>query len=216
MPRKKLKRFAELKELENVFFDREWRDFFGEGEVVLELACAAGQYCLALAERFPEKNFIGVDVKGERIWKGSKKAEGMKNVGFIAGRIEKLEDFFEKNEVGEIWITFPDPHPRPCKSKQRLTSGRFLPIYSRLMKKGGVVHLKTDSDDLFNFSVESFEKEGWQCEEIIRDVWKDGAEGILAVQTYYESKYLKEGRTIKYGRWRRPVLVQADDEEVEI
>ena len=202
MPRKKLKRFAELEEFDNVFFDDSWRDFFGGGEVVLELACAAGQYCLALGERFPEKNFIGVDVKKERIWKGAKKAEGMKNVGFIARRIEDLEEYFKKGEVSEIWITFPDPHPKPCKFKQRLTSSRFLPIYKRLLKAGGVVHLKTDSEDLFNFSVESFEEEGWECEEIIRDVWKGGAEGVLAVQTYYESMYLKEARKIKYGKWR--------------
>ncbi|MCH8332105.1 MAG: tRNA (guanosine(46)-N7)-methyltransferase TrmB, partial [Bacteroidetes bacterium] len=163
MKGKKIKRFAEISTFPNVhehtqFSDERengmrgnWSEVFDNNNpIVLELACGKGEYTLALSELFPEKNIIGIDIKGNRIWKGAKTAldKNIKNVAFLRIEIEKLSLYFEKEEVDEIWITFPDPFLKKSKSKKRLTSPRFLGVFRRVLKRNGLVHLKTDSDVL--------------------------------------------------------------------
>lgn len=189
-------------ELRNVFvapmeMKGKWREFFGGGEIILELACGHGYYTLALAEKFPRQNFIGIDKKGDRIWEGATKSAEVKNAAFVRCLIEKLEDYFEEGEVSEIWITFPDPYPKPSKAKKRLTSSRFLNIYKRILKPGGVIHLKTDNEFLFDYSISSLEDFGAEVLKINRDVHKNPTK-LLAIRTFYENKFLAEGKKIKY------------------
>ncbi|MDX1642366.1 MAG: tRNA (guanosine(46)-N7)-methyltransferase TrmB, partial [Balneolaceae bacterium] len=167
----KLQRFEDIARFENVFEYTDFEDtptpkgkwhqeiFGNENPIVLELACGKAEYTLYLAERNPRKNYIGIDLKGNRIWKGAKYAlkNQMANVHFIRMLIDHLPDYFEKGEVDEIWITFPDPHPRGSRSKQRLTSPKFLDIYRKVLKPGSQIHLKTDSDLLFEFTLETIE-----------------------------------------------------------
>lgn len=189
-------------ELRNVFVDPtemkgKWREFFGDGEIILELACGHGYYTLALAEKFSRGNFIGIDKKGDRIWEGATKSAEVKNAAFVRCLIEKLEDYFEEGEVSEIWITFPDPYPKPSKARKRLTAKRFLEIYQRILKPGGVVHLKTDNEALFDYSIESLADFGAEVLKINRDVHKKPTK-LLAIRTFYENKFLAEGKKIKY------------------
>lgn len=176
--------------------------------VILELACGGGDYTVALAQRFPEATVIGVDIKGSRMWWGAKVAAdlGLPNAKFLRTQIENLADYFAEGEVDEIWITFPNPHPTKGNAKRRLTSRRFLEIYRRLLKPGGVAHLKTDDTGLFEFSREMFPLEGFKVELALDDVHgTEGVEPILTeVQTQYEKRYLKMGKAIKYLKARKP------------
>ncbi|MEZ4983493.1 MAG: tRNA (guanosine(46)-N7)-methyltransferase TrmB [Saprospiraceae bacterium] len=178
--------------------------FGNDHPVTLELACGRGEYTVQLAERFPERNFIGVDVKGARIWKGAKYAleQGLHNAAFLRTRIEQLTHFFTSGEVAEIWITFPDPFLKAGKENRRLTSPRFLDAYRRIMPAGGMVHLKTDSPDLFEFTLEVLDTYphatlDWVQDDIYSQplVMEE-----LAFKTYYENSHLREGKTIKYVR----------------
>lgn len=177
-------------------------------QVILELACGGGDYTVGLAQRFPNATVVGVDIKGSRMWWGAKKAEelGLTNAKFLRTQIENLADFFDAGEVDEIWITFPNPHPTIGNAKRRLTSRRFLEIYKKLLKPGGVVHLKTDDAGLYEFTLETLPLEGFTVEVALEDVY--GAEGVDAilreVQTQYEGRYLRQGKEIKYLRGRRP------------
>ncbi|MCK9186351.1 tRNA (guanosine(46)-N7)-methyltransferase TrmB [Candidatus Gracilibacteria bacterium] len=210
MSRKKLKHFAELKTFGNTFETPEekskisWQEYFGNrNPIVLELACGRGYYTLALAQKFPDKNFIGVDIKGHRIWSGAKKAfdAKMENVAFIRHYIDELKSYFEKDEVSEIWITFPDPFPPKSKAKKRLTSPKFLEIYKKVLKPEGFLHLKTDNKDLFEYSKETMEKFGFEMEEILYDIHAEKpVPELLQITTHYESMFLKEGRKINYLR----------------
>ncbi len=217
MSRRKLKHFAELKTFGNTFETPEekakisWQNYFGnKNPIVLELACGRGYYTIALAQKFPDKNFVGVDVKGHRVWAGAKKAfdAKMKNVAFIRHYIDELKSYFEKDEVSEIWITFPDPFPREGKAKKRLTSPKFLEIYKKVLKPDGIIHLKTDNENLFEYSKETIEnfcdKKGkcdFKMEEVLYDIHsKDSVPELLQITTYYEGKFLKEGRKINYLR----------------
>ncbi len=224
MSKPKLEKFAEIETFPNVLrnvdfknpalldFRKEvldlqgrWNtDFFkNENPVVLELACGKGDYTVGLAQLFPDKNFLGVDLKGNRLWTGAKKALelNLKNAAFIRTRIELLPHFFAKNEVSEIWITFPDPYRRNSKSGKRLTSSFFLDRYRQFCKPGAMIHLKTDDPALFEFSLEVAKQEG-RIEEIIEDVYQNGTpKDILAIQTYYEKMHLEEGRVIRYLRF---------------
>lgn len=198
--RKKLIRFAELKTLENVFEV----PFEVRGEVILEVGCGAGNYTLALARKYPQKTFIGVDVKGDRIWRGAKKAllEGLKNVFFLKTMAEKLPEFFDKNSISEIWITFPDPFPKPSKAGKRLCSERFLEIYKKILKPGGAVNFKTDNEALFNFGLSEAQNGEWKITKELRDVHKKkNRPEILKIITYYEEKFIREGRKIFYSRF---------------
>src|SRR5688500_7356319 len=157
MAQKKLQRFAEIRSFRNVLeypagIKGKWSAFFGNtNPIILELACGKGEYTVGLAELYPEKNFIGIDIKGNRIWVGAKAAieKNLFNAAFLRIQIEKLDEYFAADEVDEIWITFPDPHLRNSRSKKRLTHPKFLRLFAIVMKKSGVIHLKTDSPELY-------------------------------------------------------------------
>lgn len=160
MAQKKLIRFEEIKKFENVLEYPEnmpgnWNSFFkNNNPLTLELACGKGEYSVGLGQIYDERNFIGVDLKGNRIWRGAKDAlnKNLKNVAFLRTQIDKITDYFEKSEVEEIWITFPDPQLRKSKLKKRLTHPKFLRKYQQFLKRGGCINLKTDSPDLYNFT----------------------------------------------------------------
>ena len=204
-------KIAAAKELENVLeypleMRGKWReDFFGrDGELVLELGCGAGQYTLSLASMFPERNFVGVDRKGDRLWRGAKDSLAVKNVGFCRILIERLADFFGEGEVDEVWVTFPDPQPKPSKANQRLISPRFLEVYRKVCKPGAVVHLKTDCLPLFDYAVGVVrEDSGCEVLEEIRDVHGQAeVSDLLSILTYYEKRFMGEGVPINYLRFR--------------
>ncbi len=208
MPKKKLKRFAEMATFPNVVqmdtsLRGRWnRDFFrNEGPITLELACGKGEYALTLAKRYPERNFIGVDLKGARLWSGAKQAlrDGIGNVGFVRYPIEQIDEIFAENEVAEIWITFPDPYPRQGKAKKRLTAPRFIELYRQILLPGGIVHFKTDAIDLFNFTEETLNELGIPILALYRDIYQKRVENdLLYIQTTYEKRHLEDGRSINY------------------
>ena len=207
MPRKKLKRFAEISRFENVLEDPpdikgRCREYFGnDNSITLELACGKGEYTLGLARRFPDRNFIGVDRKGERIWKGARIAleQNLKNVIFLRTDIERIADLFGEKEISEIWITFPDPFPGQGKASKRLTSPAFLNIYRDILKMNGAIHLKTDDDDLFDYTLRILKAEDCTVHNITRDLYKQPISNeLLTLKTTYEKKHIEAGKTIKY------------------
>jgi len=183
-----------------------WNEFFkNENPIVLELGCGKGDYTVELALRYPQKNFIGVDLKGNRLWTGAKRALELKlnNATFIRTRIELLPHFFSQNEVSEIWITFPDPYPKKSKAGKRLTSPFFLAKYRQFCRKDAVIHLKTDAPDLFRYSLEVAFRPPCKILKVIEDIYAQGAPtDELAIQTYYEKMHLEEGRNIRYLSFR--------------
>ena len=184
-------------------FRGKWaNDFFKNGDpLVLELACGKGEYTVNLARLFPKKNFIGIDYKGNRIWRGAKDALelGVPNVGFLRIQIETILDYFAPGEVDEIWITFPDPQPQLSREKKRLTSPRFLEKYKQLLKPGGVVNLKTDNDDLHAYTAEKIAELDLRLHIKTEDLYhSEFADEVLSIKTYYEKKYLKENKNINY------------------
>lgn len=184
-----------------------WNEVYFErvAPIVLELACGKAEYTLHMAQHMPERNYFGVDIKGNRIWKGAKYAwqEGLSNVGFIRTHIEQLPNFLGKDEVSEIWITFPDPYPRKAKARKRLTSPMFLSYYRQFVQPDGVINLKTDADSLFAYTLEVIEQEGLPIIRQVNDVYKECPDDpLLTVQTFYEKMHLEEGRTIKFVSFR--------------
>ena len=181
------------------------REFFGnDNPLVLELGCGKGEYTVALAERNPSCNYIGIDIKGARMWRGAKTAteRGMNNVGFIRTRIEFINSFFAEGEVDEIWITFPDPQLKTRRAKKRLTSPLFLERYSRMLSGDGVINLKTDSQHLFNYTSAVIEHYGLPCEVSNSDIYGTGyADEVLSVKTAYEKMFLERGLPITYTRF---------------
>lgn len=185
-----------------------WRQehFHNTNPIALELACGGGEYTVALAQQFAERNFIGVDIKGNRLWRGAKTAleMGLTNAAFLRTRIEVIEYFFAHNEVDEIWITFPDPFPRPSKVNRRLTSPFFLEKYRRILRPGGLVHLKHDDPDFFRFTLDVIANEP-KCRLLYADddiyakplPWPE-----LGIRTRYENMHLAEGKPIKYARFQ--------------
>jgi tRNA (guanine-N7-)-methyltransferase len=208
MGKSKLEKFAELKTLENVFerdggMKGNWRNQFfkNNSKITLELACGKGEYTRGLAQLFPEENFIGMDIKGNRIWTAVNVAQkaDLKNVAFIRDQIDHLEDYFEPGEVDEIWITFSDPFLQPGRAKKRLTSNKFLPLYQSVLKKGGLVHLKTDSDTLYHFTLEVIAENNLKIIHNYNDIYDQNVAHLTYnIQTYYEGMHLKNGLTIKY------------------
>jgi len=206
----KLRRFAEIETFDNVVqmdagkpFKGNWAvEFFkNDKPVVLELACGKGEYTVNMARLFPEKNFIGIDYKGNRIWRGAKTAveDGINNVGFLRIQIENLTDYFAPGEVDEIWITFPDPQPQLSREKKRLTSPRFLDMYKILLKPGGMMHLKTDNDGLHQYTHEKIAELGLKQHIRTEDLYhSEFADEVLSIKTYYEKKYLKDNKNINY------------------
>lgn len=217
MGKNKLAKFAEMETFPHVFqfpFARlqqedfplkgEWnKSFFkNDNPIVVELGCGKGEYAVGLARRFPHKNFIGMDVKGARIWTGAKDSyeEGLDNVAFIRGEIEMLESFFGSDEIDEIWITFPDPQMK--KTSKRLTSTRFLNKYMSVLKHEAIIHLKTDSPFLYTYTKALVELNQLPIQVITEDLYASGkADEILEIKTYYERQWLDRGLTIKYIRF---------------
>jgi len=206
----KLRRFAEVSTFSNVLqldegkvFKGQWANGFfkNSNPVVIELACGKGEYAVNMATLFPDKNFIGIDYKGNRIWRGAKTAleEGVSNVAFLRIQIEAILDFFAPGEVDEIWITFPDPQPQLSREKKRLTSPRFLEKYKQLLKPGGFVNLKTDNDGLHRYTAEKIEELGLKLRVKTEDLYhSEFADEVLSIKTYYEKKYLQDNKNINY------------------
>ena len=215
-------KFAQVSAFENCFFlsfeqSREgglpikgkWRSeyFKNNNPIVLELGCGKGEYTVGLAKRFPEKNFIGVDVKGNRIWTGAKAAleEKMGNVAFIRTRIDFIEACFEQHEVNEIWITFPDPQPLKTTIRQRLTNMIFLNRYKHILAEGGIVHLKTDSEFFYDYTREVIKENDLQELDATNDLYAEPEKRdavLTEIKTYYEKKFSEKGFKICYVKFK--------------
>lgn len=179
-----------------------WNEYFGnDNPVILELGCGKGEYTIGLAQRNPGRNYIGMDIKGSRMWVGCKKVRELelRNVAFIRARITLIEYFFGKDEVSEIWLTFSDPHPRKGHARKRLSSHQYLKRYSSFLKDDNVIHLKTDNPELFEFTQEVIKEGGHEPGFISDDVYARGAPPeVMEIQTFYEQMWREEGRTIHY------------------
>ncbi len=207
MGQKKLIRFEELKTFPNVLqypsnIKNRWKDFFGnDNPITLELACGKGEYAVGLGRLYPLRNFIGIDVKGNRIWKGAKTAlnESLKNIAFLRTQIDKLEDYFAANEVSEIWITFPDPQLRFSKMKKRLTHPKFLRMYKNILQANGKIHLKTDSPDLYQFTKTVIDLYKLKLIADIDDLYKETElNDELKIKTHYESLDIAQSNKVHY------------------
>lgn len=207
MGQKKLIRFEAIKLFPNVQeypqdMKGKWKDFFkNDGDITLELACGKGEYAVGLGRMFPDRNFIGIDIKGNRIWRGAKTAldDGLGNVGFIRSHIDKVTDYFNKSEVAEIWITFPDPQLRESRSKKRLTHPRFLRLYQQLLQTGGLVHLKTDSPDLYKFTLAVINLFGLTLLENTDQVYEQAEiKPELLIKTQYEGLDIAQSNRVHY------------------
>lgn len=223
MGKNKLARFAENKTLENVFqptreealnnhyLKGKWRSdvFKNEHPIVLELGCGKGEYSVGLAKAFPEKNFIGIDIKGARFWFGAKEAiEGrLRNVAFLRTQIELVDCFFDHDEVDEIWITFPDPQIKYRRTKHRMTHPDFLERYKKILKKDGVIHLKTDSEFLHGYTLGLLQGAGHEIISAHHDIYgapeyEPGTPLLREIKTYYEGLFSAKGKTITYTKFR--------------
>ncbi len=225
MAHKKLIRFEELKTFSNVLeFPKDikgkWNQFFkNDNPVTLELACGKGEYAVGLAKLFPGRNFIGVDLKGNRIWVGAKKAlqEQISNVAFLRTQIDQITDYFESEEVSEIWITFPDPQLRLSKAKKRLTHPKFLRLYEQFLKKNGLIHLKTDSPDLYRFTKIVIQKYNCDLLEDNGDVYaKEKIPEILKIKTHYESLDIAGSNRVHYLRFSLPQKLEGKEKDEEL
>lgn len=197
------------------------KDFFGnENPITLELGCGRGEYTIGLARRFPNKNFIGIDIKGARMWHGAKTAleESMKNVAFLRTNIECLADLFAANEVTELWLTFSDPQMK--KATKRLTSTYFMERYRRFLVDGGGINVKTDSNFLTTYTKYMVEKNGLYMEHFTNDLYaeskKDFDSSLTDIRTYYEGMWLERGIPIKYLQFRLPQTGALEEPDVEI
>lgn len=213
MGQKKLVRFAELLTFSNVLqypegMRGQWNSFFKNNHpIVLELACGKGEYAVGLANYYPEKNFIGVDQKGNRIWVGAKKAlqQDLTNVAFLRIQIDRINEFFGEGEIDEIWITFPDPQLRISKAKKRLTHPKFLRMYQQLLKPGGRIHLKTDSPDLYRFTKKVINQYGCLLHEDMDHVHSgDAIKPELQIKTHYEALDIAGSNRVHYLSFSLP------------
>lgn len=217
----KLKRFSENETFTNVFqptreevvgdqfpLKGKWNsEFFkNDNPIVLELGCGKGEYSVGLAERFPEKNFIGIDIKGARFWRGAKTAveTGMNNVAFVRTQIELINHIFAENEVSEIWITFPDPQIKYKRTKHRMTNAEFLDRYKKILKPSGLMHLKTDSEFMHGYTLGLLHGLGHEVIYANHNIYKnEGAPAeVTGIQTFYESQYLEVNKPITYIKFR--------------
>lgn len=215
MTKRKLRNFAELETFTHVVqhpygkddFDHslkgKWNtEFFSKPKpITLELGCGKGEYTVALAAAHPERNFLGIDIKGSRIWRGARTAqdEKMDNVGFLRTQVERIDNFFIPEEIAEIWITFPDPQPQKTRERKRLTSPLFLDKYRKIIQPGGLVHLKTDSAFLFEYSLEIIAQQNLEILKKSHDIDTDfPGDELLKIRTYYEMKFRETGVPINY------------------
>ncbi len=185
-------------------------DFFqNKNNIVLELGCGKGEYTVGMAQMFPETNFIGIDIKGARIWRGLVTAgeKKLNNVAFVRTRITLIEYVFGNNEISDIWITFPDPHPRKIKQKKRLTSPQFLNRYYKVLKPDGIIHLKTDNIIFFEYTLDIIREYGHELLYATYDVYGEENDAALTqIQTYYEKKWLDNSTKIKYLKFKLKLL----------
>ena len=217
----KLKRFNENNTFHNVFQPKreelvdavyplkgQWNQQFfkNNNPLVLELGCGKGEYTVGLAERYPNKNFIGIDIKGARFWRGAKTAveNKMPNVAFIRAQIELIEQLFETNEVDEIWITFPDPQIKYKRTKHRMTNATFLKRYKNILNDTGIVHLKTDSEFMHGYTLGLLHGQGHEVQYANHDVYRQegSPDEVTAIQTFYENQYLEKQKAITYIRFK--------------
>jgi tRNA (guanine-N7-)-methyltransferase len=236
MGKGKLAKFADMESYENVFqypfsvieqvpFEMKghWREqfFHNDNPIVLELGCGKGEYAVGLAKQHPDMNFIGVDIKGARMWTGATQAikEGIKNVAFLRTNIEIIDRFFDKDEVQEIWLTFSDPQMK--NPRKRLTSTFFMERYRRFLVDGGTIHLKTDSNFLFTYTKYMVENNQLPVEVQTEDLYNDAkvqeaTEQVRRIQTYYEQMWLDRGLNIRYMRFHLPQSGTLEEPDVEI
>ncbi|MBC8766463.1 tRNA (guanosine(46)-N7)-methyltransferase TrmB [Arenibacter sp. BSSL-BM3] len=216
----KLKRFKENETFKNVVqpnreeitngtfsLKGKWNDFFGnDNPIVLELGCGKGEYTIGMAQQNKNKNYIGIDIKGARFWRGAKTAidENISNVAFLRTQIELIDGLFAANEVSEIWITFPDPQIKYKRTKHRLTNEAFLEKYKLILKEDGVVNLKTDSEFMHGYTLGLLHGKGLEVLYANHDVYKNegSPKEVLEIQTFYEKQYLEKGKPITYIKFR--------------
>ncbi len=225
MGQKKLIRFKELKTFSNVLqFPKDmagkWNDLFkNDHPIVLELACGKGEYAVGLGQIYPQKNFIGIDLKGNRIWVGAKKAlqNNLNNVAFLRTQIDQVAEYFAKDEVSEIWITFPDPQLRMSKAKKRLTHPKFLRLYQQFLVADGLIHVKTDSPDLYSFTKKVIELYSCVLHKDSDDVY--GQEKIpdeLQIKTHYESLDIAGSSRVHYLCFSLPERLAGKEKDDEL
>jgi len=183
-----------------------WKEHFFKNNkpITLELGCGKGEYTIAMAKLFPDKNFLGIDIKGARIWKGAKEAHNnnISNAGFLRTRIELIESFFAPDEINEIWITFPDPQIKKRRNKKRLTGARFLNYYRKFLSPDGLVHLKTDSSELYEYTSELLKYNNIIPEISTNDLYSSTLPShLLEIKTHYEKLFLNQGKKITYIRF---------------
>ena len=231
MAKNKLQKFADMETYSHVFqypfavlkergFDMrgKWNEkfFHNNNPIVLELGCGKGEYAVGLARRYPNKNFIGVDIKGARMWTGASeaKAEGIENVAFLRTHIELITHFFAPGEVSEIWITFPDPQMK--KTRKRLTSTRMLELYREILTENGIIHLKSDSPFLYTYTRAMVQENKFPILIDTDDLYNSGIDDdILGIKTFYEQQWLERGKSIKYIKFiyeSRQELIEPDIE----
>jgi len=225
MGQKKLIRFAELKTFSNVLqypedIKGKWKGFFNnDNPVTLELACGKGEYAVGLGQLHPQKNFIGIDQKGNRIWVGAKKSLQLhlSNVSFLRIQIDRITEYFAPNEINEIWITFPDPQLRSGKAKKRLTHPKFLRLYKEFLATDGFIHLKTDSPHLYRFTKLIIEKYNCTLIEDIDDLYnKKNISDELKIKTHYESLDIAESNRIHYLKFSLPETFPEKEKDKEL
>ena len=234
MGKNKLKKFAEMETFDNVFqcgvqahtdpIAGHWRErfFHNDHPIVLELGCGRGEYTVGLAEKYPDKNFIGVDIKGARMWAGAKQAigKGLRNAAFLRTNIEFITSFFAANEVDEIWITFCDPQMK--KATKRLTSTWFMQRYQQIMKPNGLIHLKTDSPFLYTYTTEMLRLNPYPVICSTDDLYAESLDSnalftdARALKTHYEKQWLDRGMSIKYIEWELAPLTKWEEPTIEI
>lgn len=191
--------------------------FKNDNPIVLEVGCGKGEYTVGLARKYPNKNFIGIDIKGARMWRGAKTAieEGLNNVGFIRTKAELLESIFAPGEISEIWITFPDPQMK--KVRKRLTGTRFLTLYSNLLSDDGIIHLKSDSNFLYEYTSYVIKENSLAVDVDTNDLYNSGkADDILSIRTFYEQQFLDRGIPIKYLKFKLEGKSEFIEPDVEI
>lgn len=217
----KLKRFKENETFDNVIqptraeiteqnypLKGKWASSFFKNDqpLILELGCGKGEYTVGLAKRYPEYNFLGIDIKGARFWRGAKTAleEGIDNAKFLRTQIELVDQIFAPGEIHEIWITFPDPQIKYQRTKHRMTNPVFLKKYHQILKPEGVVHLKTDSEYMHGYTLGLLEGSGHEIVYAHHDIYKntEAPEEVVSIQTFYEAQYLEQGKPITYTKFR--------------
>jgi len=232
MSKNKLQKFAEMEAFPHVFqhtfadllqkpFEMrgKWREAFfkNNNPIVLELGCGKGEYTVALGKLYPDKNFIGIDIKGARIWTGARQSQEAKmtNVAFLRTNIEMINRFFAGNEVDEIWLTFPDPQMK--KLRKRLTATNFMRLYQQILKPNGIIHLKTDSRFMFSYTEEMLKINNFNVLFCNDDLYHSGLnDNILSIQTFYERQWLDRGLTIKYLKFELPQKTGLIEPDIEI